>query len=107
MSTETKFISLHNRFIRHGVVQPNCVPNGMCGITFRSSDSYQGSLEFNELFQLMVPTMKERRQHYKDGYDKTWWGSLSEEIASNETLKLYTPLRQNIILFCAAMNNEL
>ncbi len=53
-------------------------------------------------FLFKPTTDKEIEQHVRDGYARYAWGeSLSDADGK------FTPLRQNIVLFMAAMNNEL
>lgn len=49
---------------------------------------------------LFEPTHEEAAQY---GHGVGWWG----RVVGKETLTEFTPFRQNVILFLAAMNDEL
>lgn len=59
-----------------------------------------GKLFFKTMFK---PTTQELIEHEKDGYGTCYWGRKK----GAESAFAFTPFRQNIILFLAAMNNEL
>lgn len=58
--------------------------------------------EASDLFSLFVPTKPELVKHAKEGYSHGAWGVKKYDRSGDPT-----PLRQNIILFMAAMDNEL
>jgi hypothetical protein len=60
--------------------------------------------EDDDLFTLFKPTDKELDKHATEGYSTYAWGEPHKPaggIAGH-----FTPLRQNIVLLMAAMNNE-
>lgn len=61
------------------------------------------SIPDDELFLLLQPTQTELMEHVKEGYFVGSWGV----HRTNERLNAPTDLRQNIVLFMAAMNGEL
>ena len=54
-------------------------------------------------FQLMKPVDEDIRQLREENKDEHCWGSDSP----SHQFYIFTPLRQNIVLFMAAMNGEL
>ncbi|HZI26243.1 MAG TPA: hypothetical protein VFD46_14260 [Chryseolinea sp.] len=86
-----KYLKLYEEWMVTGKV-PGC--NGMC-------DHFRG----DDLFQLMNPIDR--------GNMVAWWASgVSEDewLKSNNKAKIeggFTDIRQNIVLFMAAMNGEL
>jgi hypothetical protein len=56
------------------------------------------------LFELFIPTLEEKIQHKEDGYSPESWGDTKSQAWE---LSTFTPLRQNVVLLMAAMNNEL
>lgn len=52
--------------------------------------------------KLIVPTYKEKMLGVKEGYGINAWACLNNERADD-----FNPLRQNIVLLLAAINNEL
>lgn len=65
--------------------------NGLCSVWLGES-----TLQDNEVFQLIMPNYPERA-YWADHDDISWF----------RAGVVYNELRQNIILFCAAMNGEL
>jgi len=70
--------------------------NGLC-----SCSSYGHIDDFT--LNLFVPTDHDEYQLDSEGLEVTYWGSGLKK----EALKKFTPLRQTIVLFMAAINNEL
>lgn len=98
-----KFLELHDYFLKNGVVRQTGLANGMCCVYFAGSE-----VEYHPVFKLVSPTDEELEVHEKDGFSKGWWGSLKrydeyERMSDTE----YNEFRQNIILLCAAINEEL
>jgi len=79
------FLQLHERLLKNGAKMPL----------------------LNDIsFTLMKPTKSDYRQLRKEDSCTTYWASGGNyQVGYHEYT--YTPLRQNIILFCAAMNGEL
>jgi len=71
----------------------------------RSSKRIYLCHEFREdkLFELFKPTQSELKRHYDHGYSNNAWGEKFLALNFGE----FTPLRQNIVLFMAAINGEL
>jgi hypothetical protein len=57
----------------------------------------------DELLNLMSPNDIELDEHAADGYARYAWGSRQGDTKTAQ----FNELRQNIVLFMAAMNNEL
>lgn len=55
------------------------------------------------LFKLIKPTGRDKRNLRKYGFTDEYWGSDSVGCMFGE----FTPLRQNLVLLMAALNNEL
>lgn len=56
----------------------------------------------DENFKLFIPNFTELNQHELDGYGRGAWGVKVKDRSYEPD-----PLRQNIVLFLAAMNGEL
>jgi hypothetical protein len=91
-----KYLELYHRWMKTGRIEHYLghKPNGLCNTEISSCD----------LFQLFVP-----EESTVDG--NAYWASgiSGDEYANNRErcTAEFTPLRQNIVLFMAAMNNEL
>jgi len=57
----------------------------------------------DSIFNSLRPTDQEILEHREEGYNRTYWGDREDKSDYSE----FTPLRQNIVLFMAAMNDEL
>lgn len=83
-----KYLGYHRRFMKEGILNHNdplCYKEvGLCK-----------ALEGDELLKLFTPDYSP--------YGHSWWGSDAQGHMRGQ----YTPLRQTIVLFLAAMNNEL
>jgi hypothetical protein len=81
-------------------VESNRLPNGASGLceSLKSADS--------ELFSLLTPTQDDSFDLIHEGKSATFWGSYLPRDHPKCT-KYFTPLRQNIVLLLAALNNEL
>ena len=90
------FLSLHRRFIKHQLADIGG-DGGLCNQIFNGH-----GLDRNKIFQMFKPVDS----------PFGWWG-YNEDIpmpegGNNKNVRTeYTPLRHNIILFCAAINGEL
>lgn len=84
------FLSHHKKWLKSGRV-----PNGLCC-----------TIGHKILFKIMCPTVLDDIQITMDGESMSYWGSGLKRYDINKCFE-YTTLRQNIVLFCAAMNNEL
>jgi hypothetical protein len=74
-----------------------CVDSGWCPFLC----NHFGSAE--PLFSLFVPNKQEMMEHLNDGFESFAWGSM---VAEDDGQR-FNAFRQNIVLFMAAMNNEL
>lgn len=100
MKNKETFLQLHHKFIRDGLDG-----NGLCVEEF---NGYR--LDHHVVFKLLLPSEEDLTEHAAEGKltgfwgeDRGFWfGKGHREIGIE-----YTPLRQNIILLCAAINNEL
>lgn len=68
----------------------------------------------NELLNLFIPTLEDEKKLLDEGCSIGWWGyevplfeSWGFESSVDEKLHSFTPLRQTIVLFMAAINGEL
>lgn len=71
-------------------------PNGLCCV---------GSVNQKSL-KLFTPTSQDEKQLSLEGLCSSWWAS-GLSVDSSELGWSFTPLRQTIVLFLAAMNDEL
>jgi len=71
-------------------------PCGLCKV------ASEGKLD-RSLLDLFFPTISDQEWLLWEGHDTSYWGSES----SDNQLGVFTPLRQTIVLFMAAMNDEL
>lgn len=79
--------------------------DGLCRVIFDIRDVC-GFYEYNRLCDLHVliePTYPDLHELDNKGHHISYWGSDSSESKIYE----FTPLRQNLLLLIAAMNNEL
>jgi hypothetical protein len=84
VTSESKYLKLYYEWIKTGVIPSN----GLCSIFCH-----------DELFQLIDPERGDRI---------TYWGHEAENtVCDIEKWYEFTPLRQNVVLLMAAMNNEL
>jgi hypothetical protein len=95
-----KFLKLHKRLLKKGLVDKNSpYGGGLCNVEFNGR-----KLESHELLYLIKVSWSECHATYW-GYDGT-----PEDLGMSGPHPRryeYTPLRQNIILLLAALNNEL
>lgn len=94
------YIDLHHNLLTNGL------KNGLCNVLFNNH-----ALGSDELFQLMTPEHREQGMCAYWAFNdqcqhETSWNSEWEKDQI-PFQREYTPLRQNIVLFLAAMNNEL
>lgn len=59
-------------------------------------------------FNMMHPTEKDVRELINSGYPVTYWGAGDKwsNLYMRSVSRTFTPLRQNLILFAALLNNE-
>lgn len=97
---QKKYLALYEKWLKAGMIDPIHPGNynGMCGL-----------FDGDDLFSLFRPTDKDLSELLHEGKCTAWWGSdmSSQEAASFEGWSSFTPLRQTIVLFLAAMNSEL
>jgi len=90
-----KYIDIYNKFVLSGKLEnhpTSCLNGGVCGALPRTK-----LREFCELFK-------------PDYYDHAYWGypyKFPERGSQDKAVYGFNPLRQNMILLMAAMNNEL
>ena len=92
---KTKYLDLYYEWHKKGAeFMCNYFSNTKCSIVY----------EFPEhpTFMLFLPTPEELNEHVADGYGRSSWG-----VRDTDRSNKFTDLRQNVILFMAAMNNEL
>ncbi len=72
------------------------------------------SLKGSSLFKLFEPTEKDDNELLEEGLPTIYWasGEVKYSTGSDRNTKYmrrqhFSPLRQTIVLFCAAMNDEL
>jgi hypothetical protein len=88
-----KLIDLYKEWMEKGDIF-----NGLCGRL--DSGDYQ------ETFELFVPTKKEKAQLEETGFCEVYWASGLPKNDKKEESS-FTPLRQTIVLLICAMHNEL
>ena len=82
----------------------NCLLHGKMQTDGLCVASDEGLIDL-EIFNLISPTDAEEDYLYEEGYSKLYWGAgLPGKLWGQNQ---FTPLRQTIVLFMAAMNNEL
>lgn len=69
--------------------------NGLCNC--------YGDDEHDELMDLISPSVQDKSKLLREDKDALFWGSDS----LSENRYVFTPLRQNLVLLMAALNNEL
>ena len=74
---------------------PKGLYNGLCSVWLNNQ-----KLSDNDVFELFIPTITDKDEHDLGAY----W---AEHRYCGEFGVVYNDLRQNIILFCAAINGEL
>lgn len=94
MKKEKKYLKLYEEWIKQGripYVNAKRTEGGLCSV-----------FEDNELFELCKP---DNDYDNADGY----WGFTEDQDGHDlqDLMTIFTPLRQNIVLFLAAMNDEL
>jgi hypothetical protein len=89
-----KYLPLYYEWMKTGTM-PSA---GLCEIFYDFAEDYEDCF-----FSLMKPTQSDYDQLFDENLPRIYWG-LGEPIGST---KAFTPLRQNIVLFMAAMNGEL
>jgi hypothetical protein len=110
---ETPFLDFYNESIKKGngkmyssrySPENDHIPSGLCDF-YEKNWVTEAEREF---FMMVKPTEIDRDNLVKEGVSTYTWGS---GVPSTEERKYvfheFTPLRQNIVLLMAAMNNEL
>jgi hypothetical protein len=98
----TLFLDLYKKCMITGHLE---YENGLCGEIKRILDGYDGLKVFTYIFDLVIPRKREREELIKEGFCPIYWGSgLPDNSEGEDTL--FTPLRQTLILLCAALNGE-
>lgn len=87
-TTKKKYLSLYEKWMKAGKM-PKA---GLCYI-----------FKYDSLFKMMEPTFIDGINLAKESLPVTFWGKGSWQYRHGA----FSPLRQNIVLFMAAMNNEL
>lgn len=88
----TPFLDFYNECCKNGDLM-KC--DGLCN----SNPVYVTG----DIFYLFIPSIKEMAILIKNNYDWAYWASNSEDNKMFE----FTDLRKNIVLLCAAINDEL
>lgn len=92
-----RYIDFHIRSLEAGKMIPN--PDAGPLRTSALCDAFGKQ----ETFRLFMPTINDKNQLFEEGKNRFCWASDSW----SEQFHKYTTLRQNIIIFCAAIENEL
>lgn len=93
---ETPYLDFYYKCMEAGQILPmNDMGVGLCGYI----QNYPN-------FKLIVPTKDDYIKLDKEDLSLAYWGS-GNEVDHPENEKGFTPLRQTIVLFLAAINNEL
>ena len=86
-----KYLELYKRWAKNGEI-PLCIDSGLCG-------GLCGSILYKD---------HEFRELFASGQSKfTYWAMGFNCKSEYEVMFDFNPIRQNIVLFLAAMNNEL
>lgn len=85
------FLSRHKEWLKSGRV-----PNGLCAPIGHTSH-----------FKCLIPTQSDIADLVYNGNKSIGFWASEMYWNNPEKAFIYTPLRQNIVLFCAAMNGEL
>lgn len=88
MKAKKKYLALYEEWMKTKVLPGG----GLCVVMGR-----------DDLFKLFLPTDEERYELSKEATPVCWWGRES----FNEFIYEFGPRRQTIVLFMAAINNEL
>ena len=70
-------------------------------------DGLCNSLCYDPNVELFRPSEKEQRALISIGQSDIYWGSEASAKDVDDRMYTFTPLRQTIVLFCAAINGEL
>lgn len=95
MKKKTPYLDFYYKCVKDGNIMP---VRGLCEVFGKWFEAPYKWKYYHPLFELMFP------EPYNGG-STPYWGSESE-FREDDEYKL-TPLRQNIVLFMAAMNGEL
>ena len=97
MKKETPYLDLYKEWMREEKI-PN---TGLCW-------SVPKRIKKN-IFKYIKPTPEDIKMLNKQNISSTWWGYgiPRRNETFNTRLCKFTPLRQNLILLCAALNDEL
>lgn len=99
MKKNTPFLEFYNNCIENKTMPSD----GLCNSI--------GQLKNNRAFELITPNDEELAVLSDEGKSPVYWGyeipNGSKKYSQVEKYVKFTPLRQNIILLCAAINNEL
>ena len=100
MKTEKKYLEYYKKAMKTGKllnINNHYCPNGLCG-------EFDGCDEMN----LFEPTREDYKELSRQGLCTAYWASgLPYEYPMSTLDSCFSPLRQNIVLFLAAMNEEL
>ncbi len=97
-----KYMKFYFDSLKEGKMVPyedNYETSGLC-------DAFYGYGKYDEYFSLMRPTAEDYKQLAKEGKSNSVWASDCPKEDINEFF-VFNPLRQNIVLFMAAMAGEL
>ena len=93
---EKYFMGLYLKYAKEGQLEDRGLCN--CNLLYDTPDK--------QTLHLFVPTILEKDAISQEGNSTVYWGSGMPD--SDPTIDFaFTALRQNILLFCAALNNEL
>lgn len=92
---EKKYLPLYEKWMKSNWVEGG---NGLC-------QHFEWQDKFSE-FRLMMPTRNDLHELFKNNHNVTWWASDTSNPYNKEVGEFNT-LRQTIVLFMAAMNDEL
>jgi hypothetical protein len=86
-------------------MRAGCLPeSGLCSCADDDDSGYISS----KLLDLFYPTPDDMLRLVNDGMPSMYWAcGVQLDKIDNNFDRIFTPLRQNIVLFMAAINNEL
>lgn len=101
MKKPTPYLDLYNEWMKEGIVSPkfsDCTSGGLC-------TGIPGYLKSEYPWTIMKPIGNE----HNDLYSCVYWaaGYKDDVFSGTDPYYVFTPLRQTIILLCAALNDEL
>lgn len=105
MKKDRKYLDFYESCMKTGQL-PGC---GLCETFTDYIEDEEGWIddEPDEIFELFTPTIDDIDRLYDEGLCYLYWASGLSERYTKKRYHEFTPLRQTIVLFMAAINGEL